>query len=407
MGFGVKQKLLVLFMLGLTFLGVMIFPLIHALNYGRYELYVSPTFLDFGEVNTALYVIALDGVVSYGLKNLSRAVEGILLAAGHLEQLNDGYLIFIIDVGWGGAGGAVYGRVKLNVESVVVDSWELYRELVENGNGAIIVNAHGETMLVPEGYMKEEWVDKIAEAMLYRNVTWVHTAGYPFSHAYYQSGKEEPFKEKGFQQLMQHIGKPNIKCYAPYPETTLIPMNTFTLSNIAYSWVAISKAYHVQSGNPLNVSDFDKYTILEIWGADYLPGAIVKFATNKTVTNFGFYIHIGTNQTYDASKEPVDADFWRGYAGVAAAFYVVAGRLAAEDYLVKAREAIAKAENEGRTKGLNEAKNLLQEAWSYYYRFDYISRNSAVTYANKAIKVAENATKPTLLELTALISSSH
>lgn len=67
-------------MLGLAFLGVMIFPLIHALNYGRYELYVEPTFLDFGEVNTTLYVVALNGVLGQGVGDINQTVKGTLKA---------------------------------------------------------------------------------------------------------------------------------------------------------------------------------------------------------------------------------------------------------------------------------------------------------------------------------------
>ena len=41
-----------------------------------------------------------------------------------------------------------------------MDAWEFNRELVETSIGTIIVNAHRETIPIPEGYTKEGWIDK-------------------------------------------------------------------------------------------------------------------------------------------------------------------------------------------------------------------------------------------------------
>lgn len=110
---------------------------------------------------------------------------------------------------------------------------------------------------------------------------------------------------------------------------------------------------------PIKASDFKDELILPIWGCEdtYLSGAIIKFAKSTDTKNFGFYVHIGTNATFDENTVPTDADYYRGYVG-AAAIWVCAWRLAAEDAIKTAEKAIGKAEAEGK-KGWKKQNSYL------------------------------------------------
>jgi len=108
----------------------------------------------------------------------------------------------------------------------VVTSWIAYKNVIIYNAGVIIVNTHGEILPVPNSYTKEEWVDKISEAMLTRRVTWVHTAGYPFNITRYENGASEIWGENGFKHFMDHINKGDVDCWLPEnanaDETTLV-----------------------------------------------------------------------------------------------------------------------------------------------------------------------------------------
>ena len=78
----------------------------------------------------------------------------------------------------------------------VVTSWITYKNVIIYNAGVIIVNTHGQILPVPNGYTKEDWVDKISEAMLTRRVTWVHVAGYPFYYVKHENGVSEIWGEK-------------------------------------------------------------------------------------------------------------------------------------------------------------------------------------------------------------------
>jgi len=359
--------------------------------------YVNSEMVDFGEVDVTVYVVALDGVESREVNNVSRTVEGALHACNLSHCENN--VTFNIDPGWGAFGGAVYGRIKMHVETLVITTWELYKEVVETSRRTIIVNAHGETLPIPAGYTRNRWVDEIAESMLNREVAWVHTAGYPFNYSWDQGSGEILFGHEGFQRLMKHIRKSNITCDSPYYKRELWGITTHIGSHIAgFNWVALSNAFWVELGNPLKASDFDEYSVLPLWGCEYYPGGIVKFASSNIMTTFGFYIHIGTYGTYNSAQESTDSDYYRGYAGTALALYFVTARTVAEDTILKAEEAISEAKGEGRTKGLEDAEDLLEKAWEQFFKFDYIGRTSAITYADEAIQAAEVATEPSLFE---------
>jgi len=379
-----KQKGKLLLMM--TFL-IMVYAYV-AVQVNGYLFYIPPSYVDFGEASIKVYIVALDGVDSHEVSNLSRAVKGALHAC-NTSLLRDGCYIFRIDPG-------VYGRIKLNIEATVITNWTQYRQVVENSRQVIIVNAHGETLPVPAGYAEEEWIDEIAEGMLHRNITWVHTAGYPFKYAWHQECRETVLGEEGLQQLMAHIGKPNITCRPALLKTEPIGMTCWAHDNVfGEGWGGLYDAFWVEHGNPLNASDFESWPLLSLWGKKYLTGAIVKFALNKTATTFGFYVHIGTYQTYDYDHNPTDSNFYRCYAGTALALYTATTKTAAEKTIKKATEAIEKAQQEGRTKGLEEAQTLLEEAWNDYHKLYY---QQAMIKADQAVQVAEEATRPSLIE---------
>ena len=343
-----------------------------------------------GEANVTVYVIALDGVNASGVNDVSRMVEGILAAC---KVNNSRYYTGELH----GPTPMVYGEIKINTTSTIVEDWKTYKKLVETAKNAIIINVHGETLPVPQNYTKEEWTDKIAEAMLTRNITWVHTTGYPLYNYQQQGDKQKTWGEQGFQRLMSHIGLNNVTCRPKIEETEPISMHTHAEEFIGkFGWRRLADACYVEHGRPLNCSYFKDYIILPIWGTDidYATGAIVRFAQNSQ-TNPGIYIHIGTYQTFNEDQEPTDADFMRGYAGAAAAIWTSAYKTLAEKKIAEAKQAIVKAEADGRTKGLDQAKQLLEEAKQYYQLANYVG---ALETARQAKKTANQTTKPNFLE---------
>lgn len=343
-----------------------------------------------GEADVTVYVIALDGVNASGVNDVSRMVEGILSAC----RVNSS--CYYTEEVWA-ISPIVLGEIKINTTPTIVEDWKTYKKLIEKTTNAIIINVHGEVLPVPSGYTKETWTDKIAEAMLTRNITWVHTTGYPLYNYQYQNGTQGEWKEKGFQRLMSHIGLNNVTCRPKVEETELISMHTHARDFIeSFGWDHLEDAFYVEHGRPLNCSYFKDYIILPIWGTDidYATGAIVRFAPNNQ-TNPGIYVHIGTYQTYDSLKRPTDADFMRGYAGAAAAIWTSAYKTVAKKKITEAKQAIAKAEADGRTKGLDQAKQLLNKAKEYYQLGYYLA---ALETARQAKKTANHTTKPNFLE---------
>lgn len=354
----------------------------------------SAEIVPFGEVNVKLYVVALDGVNGHGVDNVTMMVEGILEASRVNATHSRLSPLFELK----------FGEIKIHTNVTVIHGWNKYKEIVETCSKAIIVNAHGESVPVPLGYTKEEWVDKIAEAMAYRNVTWVHTAGYPFYYYYHQESGAGEWGEGGFKQLMVHMGKDNITCHCPDYETRQIGLDLDAVFGMASDWVGFHDAFWVGRGKPLKVSKFEDCLVLPIWGATgeeaYLTGAVIKFAKANETHSFGFYVHIGTYQTYEYDGEVLtNADYWRGYAGAAAAICACSRRVASEEAILDAEGAIIRAENEGRTKGISEARRLLRQAKEDYTLSHYVS---ALKNVNNAVKAANNAIKPSFVEAYAL-----
>jgi len=335
-----------------------------------------------GHADIEMYVVALDGVSTRGVGNITNMVDGVFRSSR--VNVSSASMSFPYR----------YVEVEINTTVAVIRDWNMYKGIVETGSDIIIVNGHGETVPVPVGYTRDAWVDKIAEAMLTRNVTWVHTGGYPFNYSYMQEGGEQGWGEEGFQRLMSHVGKGTATCNHPYP-TKMADITNWARGSVFNDWPVLANIFRVQKGNPLKSSDFKNCTILTIWGSeeDYMTGAVIKFADASSAS--GFYVHIGTNQTYDSDNVATDRDYYRGYAGSAAALWACAWRSASIDALSAANESVVKAETEGRTKGLDEAKQLLQRA---RYDFDSYCYDYGVFYANEAKEAAEAAETPTFLE---------
>jgi hypothetical protein len=347
------------------------------------------SYILLGEARVSVYVIDLSDVGG----NATEAA-GVTQGAVQACQINES--LYLTELHWPTL--FVLGQIGINTSVTVVRDWDFYKYLVESGYNITIVNAHGEMVPVPSGYTKEAWVDRIAEAMLNRSVTWVHTAGYPFYYYYLEEVGNGTWGEAGFQRLMGHIGLENVTCTWPYSQNDRISMSTDVDESLGYTWLYIYDAAFVQRGNPLNNSVFKNYLILPIWGTyyenDYTTGAIVRFSLDNQ-SSPGIYVHIGTNQTFDTHITPSDADYLRGYAGAAAAIWSSAFRVVSEKKSVDAEEAIVEAETEGRTKGLDKARQLLDEAGQNYRLGQFVD---ALESARQAQVTANEAVSPSFIE---------
>jgi hypothetical protein len=367
-------------------------------------VFAETTYVTYGAVNVRIFVIALPGVDAHGVGNVTKAVEGVFEAVNECLH-KDSAILWPIHF-WVGCDEKVFGRISLTVSCSLVSDWDFYRRIVETGSNIIIVNVHGETILVPSGYTKEAWIDKIAETMLHRNMTWVHTAGYPFYYYYSQHGEKGEWGEDGFKRLMEHIGKENVRCQPPDSEDTKVFLSGATEYTIGHTWSYVFQASFAERGKPLNFSDLKDCGFSIIWGqVPYLTGAVIRFFKPGSMGGSGFYIHIGTYKTFSSSSKESDGDFLRSYIGTAEAIYTTAFNEIAWQLIQKAENALKEAENEGRTIGLDKtrynitAKQLLQEAKvAYYYR---LGGPTVIEYAEEVIRVAEMAKKPNFIDVYA------
>ena len=334
------------------------------------------------KIRVSVYVVALDGVEAREVANVTRVVEGV---RGAVEALNKNNLTielpflrywknfskYFLHKGEGAPPfddmTYVYASFPANASLHIINEWDDYRNVVEHSVETIIVNAHGAVLPVPNGYTKEAWTDKIAEAMLLRNVTWVHVGGYPFYYYQKQGSSLETWGEDGLKQLMAHVGKPNTTCYY-YGAWQCDGMEGGT--DIMDATWFITQAYFVPRFWPLNYTEFEGLIAVPIWGVEYQTGAAVAFKKDLNQASFGFYVHIGTNKTYSEGGDETDSDYSRGYIGAAVSLYCLVSRTARETMLLEAQALIDNAQKEGRTLGLNEAYALLEEA-KYFDRHSY------------------------------------
>jgi hypothetical protein len=297
----------------------------------------------------------------------------------------------------------VYYGVKLNMKVTIVRDWTTYSNVFESESNSIVVNTHGETFPVPSGFTKEEWIGKIASRLMDANMTWVHTTLYPFYYYQQEGDTCEEWGEEGFRQFMSSIGINNTVCVSSSEwkgQDVRTPSTQSMLDLLQMLWLPLDYVRYAEIGCSLRPQDFENRSAGMIWGysAAYLPGAVIKFSENyNEKSNFGFYVHIGTNQTFDSGGTPVSkSDFWRGYVGTAVAIWTVSLRSTAERFLAEASQAVAQANSDGRTKGLSEALARLQEADRYFAVIH--AYDASTVLAMEATQVAQAATRPSLLE---------
>ena len=149
-----------------------------------------------------LYIVDLDGVGGVKAANHSAVVEGAIqsIYINYMHKLSFG--VYITD--WAFPDYDV--EVFITPSYELVTEWQRYRQVVEEANDTIIVNTHDEILPVPNDYTREEWVAKIADFILNRWGTWVHTGGLAFHTVRYQNGTVQEWND-GFKALMKHANQ--------------------------------------------------------------------------------------------------------------------------------------------------------------------------------------------------------
>ena len=214
----------------------------------------------------------------------------------------------------------------------LVTSWTEFANIITSYSEVIVVNTHGQYLPVPSSYNKEQWVDKIAEAVLNRRLTWVHVGGYTFSKVWYQqTGTGEDWGEEGFKYFMNYINKGNVNLSpSPYSEnenaTMLLGDQQIGLKWIDKDGEPITRYHYASLGRPLKIDDFKEYLILPIFKyREFWTGAVIAFANAGTRFTTGYgcgaYVHIGARYLYRGNGSRLDADYGRGFIGTAAALW--------------------------------------------------------------------------------------
>jgi hypothetical protein len=334
--------------------------------------------------NINVYVVCLDGVPASGVENVSRVLEGVSYLASRVRnityQIEDNEFFSVFD------------SISVNVTVRVINDWMGYRLLVEYAHDVVILNAHGEILPVPSGYDADGWVDMIADAMHYRNVTWIHVAGYPLRYYWMQDeGRQAAWEEEGFKRLMRHIGIENATCWPPQGEQHEVVGIDVSVEQSFWER-DYYYAYNIEIGYPLNATQFKGHVVQpNLYGSEdwILVADAIKFVENNETQNFGFYMHFGGGQTYESGMSKTDRDFW----GACMAIYVVVRSYVMKNEALKtiysAETAISQAQKAGRTKGLEEAISLLSEAENEYYVNNWYE--GALREARKALSAAEAA----------------
>jgi hypothetical protein len=372
-----------------------------------YRIVSNKTFL------LRVYILSLPDVGNYRIINHSEVVEGARQAVKIRQDLDEDQ-VKTLHI-------SLYGvdlvlEPNVTVSCGVIDSWEAYKALVLSGNNTVIVNTHDEYVPVPNGYTKEVWVDKIADFMLNRWGTWVHAGGYSFYRVWYQNETKEEWGPNGFKQLMKHIGKPNVEL--------LQNNNSQTLSlgihqSMGYDWKCVFSSF--PPGLSLSALDTARYGF-SIRDADFggllqsaiyrggcnneycYAGAAIRFSQNWTSFHFGVYVHLGALKFFPISGGEYPPDFVLGFLSTAVAvseefvspctFYGYGGN--------SATEAIRKAEREGRTNGLEEAKKLFENALDEYAAGNY---KLARAYAEQSKRVADSCTTANALSSLVVVAA--
>lgn len=341
-----------------------------------------------------VYILSLDGVGNYRAVNHSAVVDGALQACDFNEIL--------VGLDW-----EVMAKANMSLRFHMVSSWDAYKILVEWGSNVIIVNTHDEYLPVPSRYAKEEWVDKIADFMLNRWGTWVHTGGYPLYRVWHENGTVEEWGESMFQRLMSHVEKENITCNPPQTED-VATYNAYALPDKWRLYSHPFQDFHYSNiGYPIDIDNFelrkgDDFTFPDIINsiydyARYKPAATIFFRSNQT-KSFGIYVHfspwIFSNIDGDECQRDI-SDAFMGCASTAAAVWADIGaaikRIYGLDFGEGAYYMIDKARSAGRTVGLDVAEDFLNKALDAFNSGRY---KLAISYAEEAKVAAENATAP-------------
>lgn len=266
-------------------------------------------------VNLKVYVVAISGVAGgHGFGNLSSAVAGAVFASNtDVVKFYNNQL-----------GPDVYYNQPVNITTDVVTDWNAYETIVVNESNAVVVNAHADILPVPQNYTKEAWVSVIADAVANRNITWVHTGGYPFYYYQPQDGNETLWGQNGFTLFMNLMGIPNVTC------NTVLGEALYNLGDgmcISPTWGLADDALNMEGGYSLNCSDFEgKLTMATGGYPNEELMSVVNFAGNKLGTpglNSGYYVHVGALKTFDANQRLTNSDYMRSYLGTAVALYNV------------------------------------------------------------------------------------
>lgn len=342
-------------------------------------------------VDVKVYVLALEGVGFSGVGDINAMIEGALRTCD--LSFTNGSIIYR----WPCAFWGEYREIRLNLTVICVSSWNVYKQIVESEEKAIMINAHGEILPVPHGYSEEGWIAKIAGAMLERRMTWAHTANYPLKYSWKEdTNTTAELGLAGFRTLMSYIGLnvTGVDCLPPISPTELIAITPAARDSFFMTWSRFADAAQVQYGCPLNGSIFKDYVVQSIWGRpdQAMTGAVIAYK-NLSQGNHGFYVHVGTNATFTGESNPrlTNGDWLRGYVASAASIYAVAISAASEQAVAQAESAIRKAEEEGRTVGLEDARSHLEEAQGYFEKYVFSPLIASVYYS---IDAAENAQKP-------------
>ncbi|HVP26744.1 MAG TPA: hypothetical protein VMT26_03665 [Candidatus Bathyarchaeia archaeon] len=352
-------------------------------------------------IKVHVYVVVLDGVEARDVDNISKVVDGVETACESLIRYNLS-ITLPFPREWQNVsshflrieGAYVRASFMTNVSFHLVTQWNYYKDIVESEYDCVVVNAHGSVIPVPEGYSREEWVDKIAEAMQSRNLTWVHVGGYPFYYCQKQNANLETWGDKGLKQLMSHIGEPNLTCNTDnWAELTAVDLHLYILHD---TW-AYQDALYASETWRLPVSGFENLVAMPIWGlfdrngSEPLTGAAIAFKESENQTSFGFYVHVGTNETRHGNGWKTDKDFERAHVGCATGLWCLVSRTAREIIISETEALIKEATYEGRTEGLDTAKNYLNEARIYDKRYGPTEFWDRIY---KAMVSASNAAKP-------------
>lgn len=176
-----------------------------------------------------LYVVDLDGVGGFRAANHSAVVDGAMQAPFINIEHKLSFPVYVSD--WLVPDYDV--DVYVNASYEIVHDWQTYRQIVEDVNNTVIVNTHDEILPVPDGYTKEGWIAIIADFMLNRWGTWVHTGGVPFRIIQYQNETTEEWTY-GFKKLMEHanlnvtIKNPQKNPHEPHKSSVSIEMGVIS-----------------------------------------------------------------------------------------------------------------------------------------------------------------------------------